>query len=199
MSVNLLSLNSSRTECLLIGRKKQLGKIHNSSLNTTHSAQNLGFIFDEHLTFSDQIVAISKDCYYHTRHLRCTRPYRDSTTACTIAISIVYPKLDYCYSLTCASEYPPKADSELSCPCCFKAPKSRHITPILRCLHWLKVTESIEYKLPSFTYKFLTNAQTPYLHNLISVQPPRTLHSPFISHHRRSTTNIILRYGINFL
>jgi len=72
---------------------------YNSSLNTTHSARNLGFIFDEHLTFSDQISAISKACYYHIRQLRCIRPYLDSTTACTIATSIVHSKLDYCNSL----------------------------------------------------------------------------------------------------
>jgi len=29
-----------------------LRKIHNASLNTSHSARNLGFISDEHLTFS---------------------------------------------------------------------------------------------------------------------------------------------------
>ena len=33
-----------------------------------------------------------------------------------------------------------------------KAPKSSHITPILRSLHWLNVNERIEYKL---TTKFL--------------------------------------------
>ena len=32
-----------------------------------------------------------------------------------------------------------------------KAPKSSHITPILRSLHWLKITEHIEYKLLSLT------------------------------------------------
>ena len=41
-----------------------------SSLITTHSARNLSFIFDEHLTFSDQISALSKSCYYHIRELR---------------------------------------------------------------------------------------------------------------------------------
>ena len=44
------SSDSSMAEFLLIGLKKQLTKIHNSSLNTTHSARKLGFIFDEHLT-----------------------------------------------------------------------------------------------------------------------------------------------------
>jgi len=65
--------------------KRQLSKIDNSSLNITHSARiNLGSIFDEHLTFSDQI------CYSHIRELV------DSKTTSTIAASIVHSKLDYC-------------------------------------------------------------------------------------------------------
>jgi len=60
MSANLLTLNSSKTEFLLIGLKQQLSEIDNSSLDTTHSARNLGFVFDEHLTFSDQISTRSK-------------------------------------------------------------------------------------------------------------------------------------------
>ena len=51
MSANLLTLNSSKTEFLLIGLKQQLGKIQDCCLTTTHSARNLGFIFDEHLIF----------------------------------------------------------------------------------------------------------------------------------------------------
>ena len=53
-----------------------------------------------------------------------------------------------------------------------KAPKSCHITPILRSLHWLRITERIEYKLLSLTYKVLTTTRPPYLHNLISTQRP---------------------------
>ena len=60
MTANLLTLNSSKTEFLLVGLSKQLAKINNSSLTTTHSARNLGFIFDEHLTFSDQMSSVSK-------------------------------------------------------------------------------------------------------------------------------------------
>jgi len=65
MTANLLTLNSSKTEFLLIGLSKQLAKIHISSLRTTHSARNLGFTFDEHLSFSDQISTLSQSCYYH--------------------------------------------------------------------------------------------------------------------------------------
>jgi len=58
-----------------------------------------------------------------------------------------------------------------------KAPKSCHITPILRSLHWLRITERIEYKLLSLTYKVLTTTQPPYPHNLIYVQRPRSYRS----------------------
>ena len=36
--------------------------------------------FDEHLTLSDQISALSKSCYSHIRQLRCIRPYLDLKT-----------------------------------------------------------------------------------------------------------------------
>ena len=98
MTANLLTLNASKTEFLLIGLSKQLAKINNSSLTTTHSARNLGFIFDEHLTFSDQISSVSKSCYCHMRQLRCIRPYLNTKTASTITTSIVHSKLDYCNS-----------------------------------------------------------------------------------------------------
>jgi len=48
-----------------IGLKKQLDKTHNTSFNTNNSARSPDFIFDEHLTFSDQISAMSKARYYH--------------------------------------------------------------------------------------------------------------------------------------
>jgi len=101
MTANLLTLNSSKTEFLLTGLKQQLAKIkiRNSFLNTTHSACNLGFIFDEHLTFSDQISALSKSGYSHIHQLCYIRPYLDSKTASIIATSIVHSKLDYCNSL----------------------------------------------------------------------------------------------------
>jgi len=59
MTANLLSLYSSKMEFLLISLQQQLAKSHKCSLNTTESAQNLGFIFDSHLTFSDPISLLS--------------------------------------------------------------------------------------------------------------------------------------------
>jgi len=95
MTANLLTLNSSKTEFLLIGVSKHLAKIHKSSLNTTHSARNLGFIFDKHLIFSDQISSVSKSCYYHNCQLCCIRPYLDSTTVDSPPFEIALAPTDF--------------------------------------------------------------------------------------------------------
>jgi len=172
------NFNSYKTEFLLIGLKNQLAKIRNISLDTSHSARNLGFIFDEHLTFSDQITYLSKACYYHIRQHHRIWPYLDSSTACTIATSIIHSKLDYYYSLYCKL---PESQlfhfQRIQNSLVVKAPKSCHITPILRSLHWLRITERVEYKLLLLTYKVLTTTQPPYLHKLIFVQRPRSTRS----------------------
>ena len=95
------------------------------------------------------------------------------STAQTISLANVRKETTIsCYAQTTTSEL----------LCTFKtslwrydiAPKFSHTTPILWSLQWLKITERIEYKLLSLTYKVLTTTQPSYLHNLITVQPPRS-------------------------
>ena len=81
------------------------------------------------------------DCCSHICELRCcVRPYTfDSKTASTIALSVVHSKLDYCNSLYC--NLPNRLQQIQNTV--VKAPKSSHITPILRFLHWLNINERI--------------------------------------------------------
>ena len=118
--------------------------------------------------------------------------YLDTNTAFTIATSIVHSKLDYCNSL-----YHNLPKSQITglqriqnslARAVAKDPKSSHITPILRSLHWLKITERIEYKLLSLTYKVITTTQPSY--NFITVQPPRsTRFSSLVTLARPSTSS----------
>ena len=57
----------------------------------------------------------------------------------------------------------------------------------------LKITERIEYKLLSPTYKVLTTTQPSYLHNLITVQPPRSTRSSSLVTLARPSTSSTLR------
>ena len=109
-----------------------------------------------HLFWPD-LICLQKSWHYHIRHLRCIRLYLDSKTASTIATStsIVHSKLDYCNSLY--HNLPKSQITRLQqiqnslVRAVVKAPKSSHITPTLRSLHWLKINEHIEYKLLSLT------------------------------------------------
>jgi len=202
MTANLLTLNSSKTEFLLIGLRKQLDNMHNSSLNTTHSARNLGFIFDEHLTFSDQISAVFKASYYHIKQLCCICPSLNSTAACTIATSIVHSKLNYCNSL-----YYNLSKSQITrlqqmqnslAHAVVKATKSCHITAILPMLSSLAQnngTHPMQTRL-SLTDKVLTTTQPPYLHSVRFVQPGRTRSSSVITLARPTSSS--LRYPRSF-
>jgi hypothetical protein len=56
--------------------------------------------------------------------------------------------------------------------------RSDHITPVLNVLHWLRISERIEYKVLLLAYKCLHNSAPEYLKTLLTVyQPNRRLHS----------------------
>ena len=108
MSSNFLSLNPSKTEFLIIGLpSQQLSKLRSPTIHLPNdvtltpadSARNLGVIFDNNLTFSQHISAISKSCFHDIRYLRHIRNTIDLTTSCSIATSLIHSKVDYCNSL----------------------------------------------------------------------------------------------------
>jgi len=86
-----------------------------------------------------------------------------------------------------------------------KAPKSCHITPILRSLHGLRTTERIKYKLLSLNYKVLAITQPSHktfsqLHNLVFVKRPRrTRSSSVVTLDRPPTSFFLIITGRSFL
>jgi hypothetical protein len=189
MSANLMVLNPTKTEFLLIGTPHQLSKLSSHSLSLTSEtslapvnlARNLGFIVDSNLSYHHQISALSKACFFHIRDLRRIRPYLDLETASTVATALVHSKLDYCNSLYLGL---PKVELHRlqhiqNALARVVANKKRrdHITPTLQSLHWLKIQERITYKVASITYDVLAKSKPAYLSNLLTIQPARSTRS----------------------
>lgn len=182
MSANFLSLNSSKTEFLLIGNHSQLSKVKNIVLSMPNniyihpvsSARNLGIIFDSELSFSQHISSLSKSCFCHIRNLRKIRSSIDLPTATTIAVSLIHSKLDYCNSLflNLPDTQLNKLQSILNSAAraITSTSKYSHITPILKSLHWLKIKERIQYKILSLTYSALQFNQPSHLRTLLTIQ-----------------------------
>ena len=189
MSANLLSLNPSKTEFLVIGLPQQIAKLNNPCLtidpNTVLQpatyARNLGFLIDNNLNFDQQISALSRSCSYHLRDLRRIRSTLDFKTASTIATSLVQSKLDYCNSLylNLPSYHIDKLQiiQNNMARAITSKHKFDHITPTLFSLHWLKIRQRIEYKIISLTYTALQHGQPQYLRKLLTIQLPRSTRS----------------------
>jgi hypothetical protein len=179
MASNFLSLNPSKTEFLIVGLPAQLSKLHmpsltlqdNTSITPVNSARNLGIIFDSNLTYDKQISTLTKACYYHIRDLRRIRQTLDFDTARTIATSLVHSKLDYCnslyYNLPKSQLKRLQAIQNSLARCITRVPRSQHITPVLKSLHWLKVEQRIHYKILSLTYSTLHHNSPVHLRNLL--------------------------------
>jgi len=112
-------------------------------LETTHSARNLGTIFDEYLNFSAQISSLSKSCYFD---------YFNS-----LYFSLPNSKINRLQQI-----------QNFLARTVVKSPRFWHITFVIKSLHWLKVKERIEYKLFSLTYKVLTTSQPTYFSKLVT-------------------------------
>ena len=189
MSSNLLSLNQTKTEFLLIGLPAQLSKITDPTLlmpsNVTIPpaifARNLGVIFDSTLSMSHHISSVSKSCFLSIRDLRRIRNTLDFTTAKTIATSLIHSKLDYCNSLFLNLPQSQLGRLQLilnsSARAVSRTPKFCHISPVLKSLHWLKIEQRIQYKIISITYNTLQSKKPCYLNNVLNLHSNRCTRS----------------------
>ena len=79
----------------------------------------------------------------------------DLRTGSTVTTSIVHAKLHYCNSLFLNIDVTQinrlQAIQNALARAVTKTPKHHHITPVLKKLHWLKISEQIEYKIISLT------------------------------------------------
>ena len=209
MASNFLSLNPAKTELLLIGLPAQLTKMHNPTFtipdNTTiqpvSSARNLGIIFDSNLSFSDHISYISKSCFAHIRDLRRIRNTSDHTTSCTIATSLMHSKLGCCSSVATLFFSISIVNNSIVCQLILnsaaravtKTPKFHHITPHLKSLHWLKITQRMQYKILSHnSYLQITSVKVQYnkpssISDLLTIQVPINSFYPLICSCHSST------------
>src|SRR6218665_3047447 len=164
MSSNLLRLNPSKTEFIIISLPAQIKKIPDPSIHLSDNSsstsftsdapvRNLGVTFDPHLSFSNHIS--TRSCFMHIRDLRRIRPMLDFKTAFTIATSIVHSKLDYWKSLFLSLDSTQIHRLQLIQNSLTRAvtrtPRHHHITPVVKSLHWLKIPERIHFKVLSLT------------------------------------------------
>jgi len=186
---NMLKLNDSKTEFLVVGSKFARNKpdvqsivIGDQSVEVTSSARNIGVIMDSNLTMADHVSNICKSSYSHLRNISQIRKYLTQDATKTLIHSLVTSRLDNMNSLLFG--LPDNIISRLqkiqnhAAKLVMKKKKYDHVTPILQSLHWLPIHYRIHYKLLLTTHKCLNGLAPEYLSSRLQKYiPGRSLRS----------------------
>ena len=184
MAENLLKLNDSKTEYILVGSKFTLSSfgdtnsimVGDDSITATSSVKNIGAVIDDKLHMLPHINNICKSCYLHLRHISQIRKYLTDEATTTLVHAFITSKLDNLNGLLFGlPEYvinklqliQNHAARLIQC-------KKKHesVTPILQALHWLPVVYRIQYKIMLLVYKCLNNRAPVYLSDMLELYTP---------------------------
>ena len=161
-----LMLNDDKTEFLIIGTRQQLSKVSIQSIkvgqaevSSVVSARNLGTRFDTHLDMRTHITKTCSSTFYYLYNVRHIRKYLSRESTEKLVHAFISSRLDYCNSLLYGiPEYQTRKLQRVmnaSARLIYRAPKFRHITPLLAELHWLPMRARIHCKILLITYKIL--------------------------------------------
>ena len=189
MTENYLKFNEPKSEFLILSKSSQLNKINKPVLKLNgaeviakQEVKNLGVIFDEHLTLSSHVSLLCQRMFLEIRNISLHRKYLADEVVCQLMVSLVLSKMDYCNSLF--SGLPQVLINKLqrvqncAAKVCLRKRKYDHATPLLESLHWLPVSQRIEYKIATLCHKHFLGSLPSYLSCLLN-QPikNRTLRS----------------------
>ena len=148
----------------------------------THSARNIGAMFDSEFTLVPQVNSVVKSCYSHLRQIAHIRQFLTLDATATLVNAIITSRLDYANSLLIGLPKCVTRKLELvqnnSARLIYMKRKRDHATPLLESLHWLPIEFRIKYKINLLTYKALHGLAPSYLSCLLETYIPiRSLRS----------------------
>ena len=117
----------------------------------SHSAANLGFIFDELLSCKEQVRKVVTTCFMTIKNLSKIRAYLSVSDLKTLVCSLILSRIDYCNSLY----YGINSDvigglqsvQNSAAKLIYGKRKFDHVSGLISDLHWLKVNQRITFKI----------------------------------------------------
>jgi len=166
MKSNRLQLNRDKTEvlwCATSRRQHQLPTtamlIDGVPVAPICSVRNFGIYIDGDLSMQTHVQRTTSCCFAALRLLRQIRQLVSTSTFITLTVALVNQRLDYGNSTLVGipTYLVHRMQSALNAAArlIFNLRRSDHITDALVSLHWLRVSEQIDYKIAVLTYRVL--------------------------------------------
>ncbi|XP_068583396.1 uncharacterized protein, partial [Cebidichthys violaceus] len=181
MTTHHLKLNLDKTELLFLPGKgcphRDLSiTIDDTVVMPTQTARNLGVTLDDQLSFSANILSVTRSCRFLLYNIRRIRPFLTDETAQVLIQALVISRLDYCNSLLAGApataikplELVQKAAARLV----FNPPKFSHTTSFLCSLHWLPVRACIQFKTLVLAHRAVKGTAPSYLQAMVKPYTP---------------------------
>ena len=189
MNRNILKLNADKTELMLFSSKHNHQYLENisitvgeSEIDSSNSLRNLGAYFTPHMDMKKHVNMVCRSAYFQLRQIGRIRKFLTIDATRTLVNALVTSKLDYCNSLLvgipdCTINKLQQVQNTAA-RIITKTSRHDHITPVLKGLHWLPVSQRIVYKTLIYTYKALHDQCPQYIKELLTVyRPTRDLRS----------------------
>jgi hypothetical protein len=189
MRQNKLKLNEDKSELLILTSPRLAHKVSINSIrigdsvvHASSEAKNLGATFDHTLCHTQHVTSLVKSCNFQLRSIGQARKYLTQDATEKVMHAFVSSRLDCGNSLLyglpeCQLQRIQKLQNTAA-RILTRTRKFNHITPVLQSLHWLPVTERIDFKILCLTYKCLHDQAPQYLQELIEIyKPSRDLRS----------------------
>ena len=185
-TVNMLKLNDSKTELMLVTskRSKHLNNlptsitIGNAQITFKQSVKNLGFTLDCHLTMNARVSNITRTCYFELRRLASIRRFLTSTATATLVSAFVLSRIDYCNSLLFGSTSDVTSHMQriqnYAARVILRLPMSSSITIHLKSLHWLPAKVRSTYKIACLCYHCHSSTAPSYVTDMLHKKPLHT-------------------------
>lgn len=201
MSKNFLALNEAKTEIIRFSSRfknsSQVSfdnvRIGDVNIPLSSVVKNLGVVFDDKATMSNQVANVCKSASYALWRLGKIRQYLDGKTTEKLVHAFVGSRLDYCNSLLVGIPSYQLHRLQVIMNSAARLVKrvnlrqQLHITPILQELHWLPISARIIFKIACLVFKCIHWDTAPiYLKDLINIKTHarnlRSSHSITLSH-----------------
>ena len=185
-TANMLKLNDSKTELMLVTSKrtKHLHNLHtsntigNAQIPFKQSVKNLGFTLDCHLTMNAHVSNIARTCYFELRRLASIRRFLTSTATATLVSAFALSRIDYCNSLLLGSTHDMTSHwqriQNYAARVILRLPKSSSITTHLKSLNWLPAKVGSTYKIACLCYHYHSSTAPSYVNDMLHRKPSHT-------------------------